>query len=140
MPQDVDAGDERPDTIGDHEWNNILCIRVGKKAEGAHKIKRVVPESARGHKSPFVPCKCKECKQCRADAEDLDWLHCPIIPCVGGETGVGPRRKAGGAWRRGGVAQNFNRNLCGRVELSFLCRGTVTIRLPVAYETTALTN
>ena len=34
-----------------------------------------------------------------------------LIPALWGETGVGPRRKAGGAWRRGGVAQIFSRKL-----------------------------
>ena len=29
----------------------------------------------------------------------------------GGEMGMGPRRKAGGAWRRGGVAQFFVRKI-----------------------------
>ena len=31
---------------------------------------------------------------------------------LGGETGVGPRRKAGAAWLRGGVAQNRSSDLC----------------------------
>ena len=30
----------------------------------------------------------------------------------GGETGVGPRRKAGGAWRRDGVAQFASTRIC----------------------------
>ena len=34
MPQDIDAGDERPDAVRDHEWDDVLRIRVGKKAEG----------------------------------------------------------------------------------------------------------
>jgi|GEM_PF-2063165 len=29
-----------------------------------------------------------------------------------GETGMGPRRKAGAAWLRGGVAQNRSSDLC----------------------------
>ena len=35
MSQDVDARDERPDRVSDHEWDDILRIRVGQKTEGA---------------------------------------------------------------------------------------------------------
>ena len=83
MPQDINAGDERPDRVGDHEWDDAVRVCVGEKSEGAQKIERVVPESARRHESPFVAGKCKECKKCRSDAEDFDWLHHPIIPCAG---------------------------------------------------------
>ena len=35
MPKDVDAGDERPDRVGDHEWDDAVRVGVGHKAEGA---------------------------------------------------------------------------------------------------------
>ena len=82
MSKDVDTGNERPDRVGDHERQNSLRVCIGKQTEGTQKIECIVPESARGHESPFVAGKCKERKKRRANAEDFDGLHLPIVTCA----------------------------------------------------------
>ena len=84
MPQDVDAGYERPYTVRDHERDNAVRVRVGKKPKGAQKIERVVPKALRAHEAPLIAGKCNERKKRGAYAEDFYRLHSPIVPCVGG--------------------------------------------------------
>ena len=56
----INARDEGPDRVGEHEWNDMFVMGIGKEAESAQKIHRVIPKTRGAQLSIFVPYKRKK--------------------------------------------------------------------------------
>lgn len=81
MPH-VDAGDDGPDAVGEHERNAAERVCIKEKSGAAYQIDRVIPDAVIAQPAVLVANESDECEECRENAEEF---HPQSIPCPGGQ-------------------------------------------------------
>lgn len=84
VPDDIDARDQGPDAVSDHERYGSDDVGIEDEPETAREIQAVVDDARVGELVVLVPYEGDQGQEGRQYAEDLKGLHGPIVSGVGG--------------------------------------------------------